>query len=180
MKASDPERIARAIEQQPVLGHWPHMRAADDAAIVRALAAELAEAKRVLIDRAVQQGNAEAERDALRAALKKYGEHSFPCASEYDQCSCGLSEALRGAERTADQPTASPNVALEAWARELHRQLEKIWYTPKGVAYSEDEQAKVCEVLGPTDNAVPAGFDRAAHWYKIHGRAVQTPAGPTK
>ena len=64
-----------------------------------ALAAELAEAKRVLIDRAVQQGNAEAERDALRAALKKYGEHSFSCASEYDQCSCGLSEALRGTER---------------------------------------------------------------------------------
>ena len=161
MKASDPERIARAIEQQPVLGHWPHMRAADDAAIVRALAAELAEAKREDMRTTALLGRTVKERDALRAALER--EKARPCndiehaeamrhlagimdvEAERDALRAALEEAiesaevdlvaighgpdggpralamqhlreqiarwtaaLRGTERTADQPTAAP------------------------------------------------------------------------
>ena len=57
---------------------------------------QIGEAEMVMLD---DYQTVVSERDALRAALKKYGEHSFSCASEYDQCSCGLSEALRGTER---------------------------------------------------------------------------------
>jgi hypothetical protein len=62
---------------------------------------------------------------------------------------------------------------LAAWAAELHRQLEKIWYTPKGVAYSDAEAQAVIDVLGPTDDAVPnwGPLERATDWHKHHGGA---------
>lgn len=38
------------------------------------------------------------ERDQLRAALKRYGQHAYPCASEHGRfpkrCSCGFDIAL--------------------------------------------------------------------------------------
>lgn len=56
------EGIARTIESEPVLSHWPHMRAAEDAQYVRSLAATA---------KAGWDGlNAcRAERDALAARL---------------------------------------------------------------------------------------------------------------
>jgi hypothetical protein len=52
-----------------------------------------------------------AERDALRAALERYGKHDGDCLyddSTYNDgpwpCTCGFSEALRGTGSAADQP----------------------------------------------------------------------------
>lgn len=42
------ERIARTIETRPVLGHWPHMSAEQDAGDVRRLATQLAEADELI------------------------------------------------------------------------------------------------------------------------------------
>lgn len=79
-------------------------------------------------------------------------------------------------------------VRLRAWAAELHRQLEKLWYTPAGVAYSESEQQAVIDVLGPTDDCASTipGFDRAKYWHARHvqkkpadeARAIACTAAP--
>jgi len=84
-----------------------------------AIAAELDEAKRFTQEAGMMASElyigACKERDALLAALERYGKHDYDCPNEYHSatfcptnCRCGLAEALRGTERTADQPTAAP------------------------------------------------------------------------
>lgn len=75
---SDIERIVKTIGSKPVLGHWPHMQAHKDIEILRALAAEMAEAKSVnaAIGYAESQNNArmlsaEASIRALEALVNR-------------------------------------------------------------------------------------------------------------
>jgi hypothetical protein len=66
-----------------------------------------------------------ADRDRLRAALERFGQHTDDCEWEHydtdakppvmDHCSCGLAEALRGADQPAEQPTEA-DVRSDQWA----------------------------------------------------------------
>jgi hypothetical protein len=57
---------------------------------------------------------------------------------------------------------------LQAYAAELHRQLEKLWYSPAGTKYSDEEADAVSAILGPTADAVAdvPDFDRVLFWYE--------------
>jgi hypothetical protein len=72
-------------------------------------------------ERAVHEKSLTAERDALRAALERYGTHKNDatdfCQSYIEStrpCTCGFDETLRGTERAADQPSVARGVGAGA------------------------------------------------------------------